>query len=262
MASSSLRILLLGGSSEASALAAMLAGDARFAATLSLAGRTIAPRTGPLPTRVGGFGGADGLADWLRAEAVAALVNATHPFAARMSANAAAAARATGVPLLRLRRPPWEPQPGDDWREVADMAEAADALGQAPRRVLLTIGRNELAVFAARAPQHRYVIRSVDPPPAEALPPHATVLTARGPFALEDEIALLREHGIEMVMTKNSGGTATEAKLAAARLLGLPVVMVARPPPEPGVATVPDAASAFAWLAQCHAGTAAVWRGV
>jgi precorrin-6A/cobalt-precorrin-6A reductase len=208
---SRLNVLILGGSTEASALAAALAGDERFVVELSLAGRTRAPVPPPVPYRIGGFGGAEGLAGYLRARGVAALINATHPFAARMSANAVAAARLAGVKLLRVRRPAWVPGPGDDWTEVPDMPSAARALGESPRRVLLTIGRNELAVFAAEAPQHRYVIRSVDPPPSEALPPHAEVLTARGPFTLADELALLHDFQIEMVMTKNSGGSATEA---------------------------------------------------
>lgn len=246
-----MRLLILGGSTEASALARALAGDARFAPTLSLAGRTQAPVLPPIPARIGGFGGVTGLAGWLRAERIAAVVNATHPFAARMSASAAAACAETGTPLLRVLRPAWTPGPGDDWREVADMAAAARAPGAAPRRVFLTVGRQDLAPFAGM-PQHAYVIRSVDPPPPETLPPRATVISARGPFDVAAETALLRDHAIDVIVTKNAGGSATEGKLAAARALGVPVVMVARPPAATGE-TVPDVAGALAWLDRVHA---------
>lgn len=246
-----MRLLILGGSTEASALARALTEDARFAPILSLAGRTEAPVLPPILVRIGGFGGVAGLAAWLRDHRIAALINATHPFAARMSANAAAAAAETGVALLRVLRPAWVAQPGDDWRIVPDMAAAAQALGNAPRRVLLTIGRQDLAPFAA-APQHDYVIRSVDPPPPAVLPPRATVISARGPFAEADEQALLRTHTIEMLVTKNAGGSATEGKLAAARRLAIPVVMVARPEAARGE-TVPDVAAALAWLDRVHA---------
>ena len=247
-----MKLLILGGSSDASALIRALAVDARFAPVLSLAGRTRAPvLPAGVAVRIGGFGGVAGLVAFLRMERIGAIVNATHPFAAGMSANAAAAAGETGVPLLRILRPAWAPQAGDDWRQVADMAAAARAIGATPRRVLLTIGRQDLAPFAA-APQHHYVIRSVDPPPPEALPPRATVISARGPFDPAAEAALLRDHAIEVVVTKNAGGNATEAKLAAARALGLPVVMVARPAPAPGE-TVTDVAAALQWLDSVHA---------
>ena len=241
-----MRVLILGGSSEASALARALAGDARFAATLSLAGRTRAPMLPPVPARIGGFGGVAGLALWLREQGTEAVVNATHPFAARMAANAVAACAETATPLLHVLRPEWRAQPGDDWRVAADMASAAGLLGGVPRRVLLTVGRQDLAPFAA-APQHHYVIRSVDAPPDIALPPRAAVISARGPFAEAEERALLRAHAIDILVTKNAGGGATAAKLAAARALGVPVVMVARPPAAPGE-TVADVAAALAWL--------------
>ena len=191
-----MRVLILGGSSEASALARALAGDARFTPTLSLAGRTRAPVLPPVPVRIGGFGGVAGLVAWMRDHGTEAVVNATHPFAARMSANAVTACAEAGTLLLRVLRPEWRAQPGDDWRVVGDMAAAAAQLGAAPRRVLLTIGRQDLAPFAA-APQHDYVIRSVDAPPEGALPPRATVISARGPFAEAEECALLRAHAIE-----------------------------------------------------------------
>lgn len=246
-----MQLLILGGSSEASALARALVGDARFAPVLSLAGRTRAPALPPIPLRVGGFGGVAGLVAWLRAHRVAAVVNATHPFAARMSANAVAASAAAQMPLLRILRPEWTAVAGDDWHMVPDMHTAARALGAAPRRVLLTVGRQDLSPFAGQ-PQHHYVIRSVDAPPTTALPPSATVISARGPFAQADESALLHTHAIDMLVTKNAGGAATRAKLDAARALGLTVVMVSRPPPVSGE-TVPDVAGALAWLDRVHA---------
>jgi precorrin-6A/cobalt-precorrin-6A reductase len=240
------RILILGGSTEASALARALAQDARFAVELSLAGRTKAPVLPPVPHRIGGFGGAAGLAVYLRAGGFSAVVNATHPFAARMSANAVAGAALAGVALLRVLRPAWTPVAGDAWTVVPTMDAAAAATGAEPCRVLLTIGQKDLAAFRA-APQHRYVVRSVDPPPPESLPPLAEVLTARGPFDEAAEHALMVAHGIEVVVTKNSGGSATAAKLVAARTLHIPLVMVARPV-EPAAETVRDVAAALAWL--------------
>jgi len=255
-----MRMLILGGSSEASALARLLAADARFKATLSLAGVTREPLPAPIPQRVGGFGGVAGLVAYLRAERVEALVDATHPFARQMSMNAVAASERTGVPLLQLLRPPWTSVEGDHWVPVADMHAAAAALGEAPRRVFLTVGRKELAPFLAQ-PQHRYVIRSVDPPPPELMPRDSLAIAARGPFALEDERRLLAEHEIEVLVTKNSGGGATAAKLRAARERELPVVMVERPVlPLAERAADPDAA--LAWLLRLHAGTPAQLRGV
>jgi precorrin-6A/cobalt-precorrin-6A reductase len=245
---SRLRLLILGGTSEASALARLLADDARFAAVLSLAGRTAAPPPSPIPRRIGGFGGADGLAAWLRAERIAALVDATHPFARAMPHNARAAAERACVPILRIERPAWTAQPGDRWTVVDSLPDAAEALGAVPRRVFLTIGRQELAPFVA-ASWHHYLIRSVDP--IGALPPGAEAIAARGPFALDAEIELLASRRIEVLVTKNAGGAATRAKLDAARALGVTVVMVARPAPPPGE-TVADAEAAYAWLLARH----------
>ncbi len=252
-------LLILGGSSEASALARALADDARFAATLSLAGRTREPAPTPVPLRVGGFGGVDGLADYLKENHVAALIDATHPFAAQMKRHAAEAARLASVPLLAIRRPPWRAIEGDQWTEVADLDTAAAALGANPKRVLLSVGRQELAPFKA-APQHFYIVRSVDAPPDDLLPPNAEVIAARGPFVEADETRLMQEWRIGVLVTKNSGGTATQGKLAAARALGVPVVMVRRPdlPEAPSVETV---AEALAWLEARHAGTS-TRRGV
>ena len=248
-----MNILLLGGTTEASTLARLLAGrglaGSPWHATISLAGVTREPAPQPLPCRIGGFGGVAGLATYLRAHQIDALVDATHPFAAQMTRHAAAAAALTGTALLTIDRPAWPLQPG--WREVSTMADAAGALGPHPRRVLLTIGQKDLAPFTA-APQHRYVVRSIDPPAAP--PPGALVLTARGPFTEAGERALLREHGIETLVTKNAGGSATAAKLAAAAALGVAVVMIGRPALPPGLVTVPTAEAALRWL-EAHAGT-------
>jgi len=255
-----LKILILGGTTEASALARALAGDARFEPVLSLAGRTKAPMTPPIPFRIGGFGGVEGLVQYLKAEHVDLLVDATHPFAAQMSRHAAEAARIAGVPLLVICRPAWRPVEGDHWIPVPDMVAAVAALGAAPRRVFLTIGQKELAPFRA-APQHHYVIRSVDAPEPDSLPPKAEIITARGPFAEADERRLLSEKRIDVIVTKNSGGTATEAKLAAARALRIPVIMVDRPS-RPDVETVETAEAALAWLARLHDAAAVSRRGV
>ncbi|MCJ2013372.1 cobalt-precorrin-6A reductase [Methylobacterium sp. J-076] len=246
MPDSPTRLLILGGTTEATALARQLAGDGAFATTLSLAGRTSAPMASPVPTRTGGFGGADGLARYLAEERIDRLIDATHPFAARISANAAIAARQARVPLLAIRRPPWVAGEGDRWTEVADMAGAVAALGPEPRTVFLTIGRQEVAAFAV-APQHSYVVRTIEPV-GDALPvPHLRTIAARGPFDAEAEAALMREAGIAVVVSKNAGGAATRGKLLAARRLRLPVVMVRRPD-KPDVDSVSDAAGALAWL--------------
>jgi precorrin-6A/cobalt-precorrin-6A reductase len=241
-------VLILGGTTEGSAIALALGGDERFKPTLSLAGRTRAPVLPAIPARRGGFGGVGGLVAYLQGERIGALIDATHPFARQMHGNAAAAAREAGVRRVALLRPAWAPAAGDRWTETSSMAEAAAALGPTPRRVFLTVGQQELAPFGA-APWHHYLIRSVEPPQPAALPPSVRCIAARGPFDVADEIRLLREERIGVVVTKNSGGDATAAKLAAARALGLPVILVARPPPpEPPV--VPDAASALRWLHQ------------
>ena len=246
-----LNVLILGGTTEASAIARALADDARFRPVLSLAGRTRAPVTPPVPWRVGGFGGADGLASYLRAEGIQALIDATHPFAARISQNATEAASTAAVPHVAVLRPAWTARPGDRWTEAPGMAAAVDALGRQHRRVLLTVGQQELAPFRL-APWHRYLIRSVEPPDPALLPPAARCIAARGPFLEDRERGLLKQENIDVIVTKNSGGVATAAKLAAARALGIEVVMVARPPAPPG--TVPSADAALAWLHQLAAG--------
>ncbi|PST18782.1 cobalt-precorrin-6A reductase [Mesorhizobium plurifarium] len=221
------RILILGGTTEARQLAERLASDSRYDAAISLAGRTADPRPQPLPTRIGGFGGAEGLAAFLRERRIALLVDATHPFAARISLNAATAAEMTGTPLFALRRPAWEAGPGDRWTCVDSVAEAVSVLGDAPRRVFLAIGRQE-AFHCEKAPQHSYVVRSVDPvmPPLDL--PDVTTILASGPFAQADEVDLLERHRINVIVAKNSGGAATYGKIAAARQLGVEVVMVER----------------------------------
>lgn len=236
-----MRLLILGGTTEATRLAARLADRADIAATLSYAGRTEAPAGQPIPVRVGGFGGADGLAHYLTENKIDFLIDATHPFAAQISANAALAAKATDTPILVLTRKPWMQQAGDDWIEVADNAQAVTALGDRPRRVFLTIGRLGVGDYRA-ASQHHYLIRTIDAPDAADMPPDHDLILARGTFALDDEIALMRDHRIDILVTKNSGGDATYAKIAAARTLDIPVVMVTPPrrPDVPEVYTVED----------------------
>jgi precorrin-6A/cobalt-precorrin-6A reductase len=241
-----MHILVLGGTTEASGLVARLAGRPGLTVTLSLAGRTAAPSPAPVPTRVGGFGGAEGLARWIAAHGVGLVVDATHPFAAVISGNAAVACARSGMPLLALRRPPWRAVAGDRWIEVGTMAEAVAALGAAPRRVFLTVGRLELPAFAA-APQHAYVARTIEPIGDALSGPDVVAIRARGPFDEAAERALMERHGVEMVVTKNAGGTATAGKIAAARALGLPVVMVARPTKPEGPA-VESVEAALAWI--------------
>ena len=238
-----LRVLLLGGTGEARSLAALLAGRADFDVVSSLAGRVADPTLPAGRTRVGGFGGADALAAWLTAEGVGAIVDATHPFAAGMSASAAGASARTGVPLLVLRRPGWAEGPGDDWRRVPSLADAAAALPG--ERVFLTTGRADVAAFAGDG-RRWFLLRSVDPP-SPPVPPRLEVVLARGPFTVAGELDLMRRHAVDVVVTRDSGGEMTSAKLIAARRLGLPVVMVDRPPPPdaPAVATVEEA---LAWL--------------
>lgn len=226
-----MRILILGGTTQASDLARALATRADVEPLLSLAGRTQNPAPAPIPCRVGGFGGVEGLATFLRDHQFDALIDATHPFAAQISANARAASAASGVPLLVFSRPAWAPNEGDDWSEVGGVAEAVAALGAKPRRVFLTHGRLQLAAFAA-APQHFYLVRAIDRPEELRLLPHHKFISARGPFTLEGERDIMRAERIEFLVSKNSGGGATAAKLVAARELKIPVVLIARPQAE------------------------------
>ncbi len=220
-------------------------------AVFSYAGRTDAPVAQSLPMRVGGFGGVEGLAEYLRREGIIHVVDATHPFAARMSGNAIAACAETGTPLIALERAPWQAQAGDDWRHVADIDAAVAALPDDPARVFLAIGKQTLAPFAAKA-QHHYLLRLVDPPEVPPPLPQATVVIDRGPFHAAADTALLRDHAITHVVAKNAGGAGAEAKLIAARALRLPVILIDRPalPPRRVVASVEEV---MAWLA--HADT-------
>jgi precorrin-6A/cobalt-precorrin-6A reductase len=240
------RILILGGTTEARRLAERLAERRDLAVTLSLAGRTANPAAQAVPVRIGGFGGAEGLARHLAAERIDALIDATHPYAAIMSANAAQAAASTGVPLLALRRPPWTPVAGDRWIDAENTRAAVAALGGMPRQVFLALGRKDLAPFE-EAPQHHYLVRSVDPVEPPLAVPNASYVTGRGPFTEADDRTLLDAHGIEIVVAKNSGGSATYSKIAAARSLGLAVILLRRPrlPQVPAVATIADA---LAWI--------------
>jgi precorrin-6A/cobalt-precorrin-6A reductase len=252
------RILILGGTTEARRLGERLAERAGLDVTLSLAGRTASPVPHAVPIRVGGFGGAAGLADYVVKERVDALIDATHPHANIISGNATVAARQTGVLFVALRRPPWTAVSGDRWTEVNDTRAAVIVIGEESRSVFVALGRNELAPFAG-APQHRYLIRSVDPVDPPLPLPHVTYVTARGPFGEADDRALMAAHEIEVVIAKNSGGDAAYGKIAAARALGIEVILLRRPaaPDAPAVETVEDA---IAWLDHALASTAA--RGV
>jgi precorrin-6A/cobalt-precorrin-6A reductase len=232
------RVLILGGTGEARALAAELVTRPGVEVTSSLAGRVRDPALPAGGVRIGGFGGAAGLAAYLAAERIDRLVDATHPFAATISAHAAAAAGATGVPLVVLRRPGWSAQPGDRWTRVPDMVAAAASAAALPAGcIFLTTGRRDLAAFAADE-GHDYLVRTVERPDG-ATPPRMTLLLARGPYTIEGEAGLIREHGVTALVTKDSGGELTSAKLAAARDRGIGVIMVDRPPLPAGVTAVP-----------------------
>lgn len=243
-----MHVLILGGTAEARRLAEQLTAAPMPAlrVTSSLAGRVAAPRLPPGEVRVGGFGGTEGLTRWLREHAVDALIDATHPFAGTISFHAAAAAAAAHVPLLALRRPGWVPAEGDDWHPVGSLDEAAGALPSLGRRVFLTTGRTGLAAFAGLDALW-FLVRSVDPPEGPC-PRRMRVLLDRGPFTLDGERAVLREHRIEVLVTKDSGGEATSAKLVAAREAGVGVVLVRRPPVPSGVQAAQDVPSAVTWL--------------
>ncbi|MCJ7874449.1 cobalt-precorrin-6A reductase [Phaeobacter sp. J2-8] len=243
------RLLLLGGTSEASQLARRLA-DTPIPATFSYAGRTLAPAAQPLPTRIGGFGGSAGLAAYIRAQNISHVIDATHPFAARISQNAIAACAETGTPLLGFERAPWQPGAGDRWRHVQSVQDAPSALPppqtQPAARVFLAIGKQQLDLFAAQT-HHHYLVRLVDPPAAPLPLRHAEVVIARGPFTEADDSALLRRHAISHIVAKNSGGTGAEAKLLAARVLGIEVIMIDRPD-LPARATCDTTGGVFEWL--------------
>ncbi len=245
------RLLILGGTAEAAALAhALAAALPGLDLVTSLAGRTAGVPRLPGRVRVGGFGGAAGLEEVLRADAVDAVVDATHPFAARISAHAEAACAAAAVPRLVLRRPEWRRVHGDRWVVADDMADAAARLPGLGRRAFLAIGRQELAAFAGVAGVE-LVVRLLAPSPPPL--PSCRVVVGRGPFAVADEIRLLRDHAVAVVVSKASGGESTYAKIAAARALALPVLLVRRPPPPQGPA-VEEVAAALAWVKAICAG--------
>jgi precorrin-6A/cobalt-precorrin-6A reductase len=245
-----MRILILGGTHEAFQLAEQLSAQGGVDFISSLAGRTREPRLPEGQVRTGGFGGAEGLARYLRTERITHLVNATHPFAAQISANAVAAAETASIPLLRLLRPAWTARHDDRWFPARHAAEAAELCRREGGRILLTLGSGELNAFAEIYNVH-FLVRMVDAP--EGLPLHDyRVITARGPFSLQDELRLLAEHHIGLIVAKNSGGEATYAKVDAARRTGLPIVMIERPaialdPRSPAVAGVEDV---VAWIRQ------------
>jgi precorrin-6A/cobalt-precorrin-6A reductase len=241
-----MRILVLGGTGEAGALARELAARPDLDAILSFAGRTKIPDGWPISTRVGGFGGIEGLVAYLRAERIDAVVDATHPFAARISRNAQAACASTGTPIIVLTRPAWLREANDRWICVPTLAAAPAALGPARKRVFLTIGRLELAVFEA-APQHHYLVRSIEPLDPPPRLPHFHFIAARGPFDVAAERALMQSENIDILVTKNSGAPATFAKIEAARQLGLAVVMIDRPEQSSATA-VYDPSDVLAWI--------------
>lgn len=240
-----MRVLILGGTTEASALAQLIAGDGRFEGILSLAGRTSTPRPQPITMRIGGFGGADGLADFLGEQKIEAVIDATHPYAPRISANAVVACARTGVALASLVRPAWKPERGDAWQTAPTAVAAALAIGKTPRRVFLSLGRQELHFFAAIA-QHHYIARLIEPPRG-ARPHNLVLLHQRGPFDFDAELRLLKDRKIDVIVSRNSGGSATYPKIEAARALGLPVIMIARPA-KPVGHVVTSAEEAVAWL--------------
>lgn len=250
------RVLILGGTGDAAKLAALLAADPRFEPITSLAGRTQRPAKVAGELRSGGFGGVAGLAALLREADFRFLVDATHPFAAQMRAHAAEAARQAGVPLVRLERPAWVKRRGDRWHEVASLAEAAALAPKLGHRVFLTVGRKEIEAFA-ELPQIHFLVRLVEPPPAPLPLADYHLMLERGPFDETDEIQLLRAHRIDLVIAKNSGGAATYGKIAAARALKIPVILLRRPalPPDYApAATVETPEAAMAWLEQAAAG--------
>ncbi len=241
-----LKALLLGGTPQARALAEMFAGERGFEIVSSLAGRIQEPRVPEGEVRIGGFGGADGLERWLAANDIDVIVDASHPFAARITANAVAAAQKREVPILIVRRAPWTAVTGDRWIQADSLQAAAAAVPGLGARVFLTIGRQGVAEFA-HLDSTWFLIRSIDPPTA-TMPANHELILERGPFSLEHEANLLEGHRIDVLVTKNSGGDQTAAKLTAARFAGLPVVMIDRPPLPAGVEAVDSVALAADWL--------------
>ncbi|MEC3917252.1 cobalt-precorrin-6A reductase [Nocardia sp. CDC160] len=240
-----MKTLILGGTREARELADIASGERGFEIVSSLAGRVREPVLPVGEVRVGGFGGVDGLREWLAENGIQVVVDATHPFAGGITANAAAAAAALGLPVLHVRRPGWAEQAGDSWIRVPDLTAAAKALEGLGDRVFLTIGRQGVAAFADS--DAWFLIRAIDPPEGP-VPERRELLLARGPFSVEEETALLTERRIDVMVTKDSGGALTEAKLTAARTLGIPVVMIDRPALPAGAEQVETVQAAWDWL--------------
>lgn len=239
------KLLILAGTTEATALARAVA-DQGMDATVSFAGRVERPIHQPLPQRVGGFGGASGLAQYLQDAGITHVIDATHPFAAQMSRNAVQACAQVGVHLLAFTRPSWVQVEGDVWTMVPDIAGAVQALDRPAQTVLLAVGRMHLADFASQS-QHRYVLRLVDPPKGPLPFPDAQVIVDRGPFSFDADFTMMRERQVELVVSKNAGGTGAYAKIAAARALGVPVIMIDRPE-LPKRAEVYDLEAVFHWI--------------
>lgn len=243
-------LLILAGTTEATALG-RLVHDRGLTGTVSFAGRVDRPIRQPLPQRIGGFGGPQGLAEYIRVNHITHVIDATHPFAVQMSMNAIKACKMTNVPLVALTRAPWIAEPGDSWTHVPDIAGAVAALNRPAQRVMLAVGRMHLAEFAPN-PQHFYLLRLVDPPKSALPLPDTHVIVDRGPFSIENDLALMQAHKIDLVVSKNAGGTGAYAKIAAARALNVPVIMIDRP-------AVPDRHALFTpkavldWLD--HSGT-------
>ncbi|KZY05686.1 MULTISPECIES: cobalt-precorrin-6A reductase [unclassified Sulfitobacter] len=240
-----MRILLLGGTTEASQMAGLLAA-AGIDATFSYAGRTRAPVSQPLPTRVGGFGGVEGLLRYLEGAAITHVIDATHPFAAGMTRNAHDACTQLGLPLARLERPAWHPGPEDDWTFVPGVEDLPAALPEQPARIFLAIGKQHIGLFAT-APHHHYLLRLVDPPEGALPLPDTAIVLARGPFDVAGDRALMETHGITHVVAKNAGGSGARAKLDAARALRLPVILAQRPE-VPGGHVLAQPEAVLSWL--------------
>ncbi len=239
-----IRVLILGGTGDAAELAAKASTIKGIEVITSLAGRTRQPSVPTGHVRIGGFGGEAGLADYLREMQIDFLIDATHPFATQISCNAAVAA--VGLQRLMLVRPAWQKVKGDRWLEVDSVEAAAAALPNQAKRVFLTVGRQQLAAFAG-LDDIWFLMRLIDPPAPDALIPKGMLLCDRGPFALEHEREILLHHEIDTIVSKNSGGEATYAKIIAAREMGVKIVMVNRPATPPGE-QVPDVDGALAWL--------------
>lgn len=228
------RLLILGGTGEAAALheAAAEQFENSLEIVSSMAGRTCLPRSLPGIVRTGGFGGAEGLARWLREEGINMLVDATHPYAARISANARIACELSGVDRIILWRPPWTAQPGDNWITVADAAEAAELLPRTGKRAFLALGSGQLWEFGDV--KGVWLMSRVAETPEPHTAPPGFVVVGRGPFDANDELRLMEERDIDVLVSRNSGGGATVGKITAARRRAIPVIMIRRPEPEPG----------------------------